>query len=70
MEDNQILHSRTKGLISSDILVYRIYVYACLLDLMSISGKVCLLTSIEDNIQTLPEVNMHARLIGTLQYIR
>ena len=34
-----------------------------------ISGKVCLLTSIEDKRQTLPEINMHARLFGTLEYI-
>ena len=33
-----------------------------------ISGKVCLLTLIEDKIQTLPEINVHARLIGTLEY--
>ena len=35
-----------------------------------ISGKVCLLTLIEPKKQTLPEINVHARLFGTLEYIR
>ena len=33
-----------------------------------ISGKVCLLTLIEPKRQTLPEINVHARLFGTLEY--
>ena len=36
---------------------------------MFISGKVCLLGSIEVRGQTLPEINVHARLFGTLEYI-
>ena len=32
-----------------------------------ISGKVCLLASIEDKRQTLPEINEHAHLFGTLE---
>ena len=35
---------------------------------MFISGKVFLLTSTEDKRQTLPEINVHARLFGTLEY--
>ena len=31
-------------------------------------GKVCPLTSIEPKRQTLPEINVHARLLGTLEY--
>ena len=34
-----------------------------------ISGKVCLLTLIEPKRQTLPEINMHACLFGTLKYL-
>ena len=34
-----------------------------------ISGKVCLLTLIEPEWQTLPEINVHARLFGTLEYL-
>ena len=33
-----------------------------------ISGKVCILGSIKVRIQTLPEINVHARLFGTLEY--
>ena len=33
-----------------------------------ISGKVCLQTLIELKRQFLPEINMHARLFGTLEY--
>ena len=32
-----------------------------------ISGKVCLLGSIKVRGQTLPEINVHARLFGTLE---
>ena len=32
-----------------------------------ISGKVCLLGSIKVKRQTLPEINMYARLFGTLE---
>ena len=35
---------------------------------MFISCKVCLLTSIEDKRQTLPEIKVHACLFGTLEY--
>ena len=34
-----------------------------------ISGKVCLLGSIKVKRQTLPEINMHAHLFGTLEYV-
>ena len=34
-----------------------------------ISGKVCLLTLIEPKRQTLPEINVHALLFGTLEYL-
>ena len=34
-----------------------------------ISGKVCPLTSIEPKSQTLQEINVHARLFGTLEYV-
>ena len=37
---------------------------------MFISGKVCLLSSIDVKRQTLPEINVHARLFGTLEYLR
>ena len=33
-----------------------------------ISGKVCPLTLKEPKRQTLPEINVHARLFGTLEY--
>ena len=33
-----------------------------------ISGQVCPLTLIASKRQTLPEINMHARLFGTLEY--
>ena len=36
---------------------------------MFISGKVCLLSSIDVKRQTLPEINVHARQFGTLEYI-
>ena len=36
---------------------------------MFISGKVCLLTLIEPKRQTLPEINVHALLFGTLEYL-
>ena len=35
-----------------------------------ISGKVCLLGSIKVRGQNLPEINVHARLFGTLEYAR
>ena len=35
-----------------------------------ISGKVCILGSIKVRIQTLPEINVHARLFGTLEYLQ
>ena len=35
---------------------------------MFISGKVCLLSSNNVKRQTLPEINVHARLFGTLEY--
>ena len=35
-----------------------------------ISGKVCLLTLLEDKRQTLPEINIHERLFGTLEYFQ
>ena len=34
-----------------------------------ISGKICLLSSIDVRRQTLPEKNVHARLFGTLEYL-
>ena len=34
-----------------------------------ISGKVCILGSIKVRIQTLPEINVHAHLFGTLEYV-
>ena len=34
-----------------------------------ISGKVCLLGSIEGRGLTLPEINVHAHLFGTLEYL-
>ena len=36
---------------------------------MFISGKVCLLSYIDVKRQTLPEINVHAHLFGTLEYI-
>ena len=35
---------------------------------MFISGKVCPLPLIKHKRQTLPEINVHARLFGTLEY--
>ena len=59
----KIIHDLASGYSSSlDTLVYRIDV--------SIFGKDCLLTSIEDKRQTLPEINVHACLFGTLKYLR
>ena len=56
----KIIHDLASGYSSSlDTLVYRIDV--------SIFGKDCLLTSIEDKRQTLPEIKVHARLFGTLE---
>ena len=34
-----------------------------------IAGKVCLLSSIDVRRQTLPGINVHARLLGTLKNI-
>ena len=35
-----------------------------------ISGKVCLLSSIKVRRQSLSKINVHARLFGTLEYVR
>ena len=37
---------------------------------MFISGKVCLLAYIKVRGQTLPEINVHAHLFGTLEYLK
>ena len=67
-------HSLSFGLyvIRQDLLFLKTdlerYTLQCTKYYSFISSKVCLLTSIEDKRQTLPEINMHARLFGTLEY--